>query len=117
MRRTLRRTNMWRTLILVLLVNCSNPDKYEFLPEIEEGTAGLPVDKIIPQENYEYWEYRFSDFSKDEVLCSGGVSLLKDSIKFDNQTSGMFTECDPGLCIFYVMAVKNGKMEIMDSSD
>ena len=105
----LRLTNMWKTLILLLLINCSRPGKYEVLPEIDEGTAGLPVDKIIPQKNYEYWEYRFSDFSKYEVLCSRGVSLLRDSSEFENQTSGIFTECQPDYVFSTSWQLKMGK--------
>ncbi len=111
---------VWHTKMILLLfigimMGCS-VDNYTALPVEIYESGNLPIDKIIPSESYDYWEYRFSDIGKEEVIYKRGEQQL-DSISIENQTNGFFVECDPLLCYSYIVAVKDGGLFIIDTPD
>ncbi|TDP01686.1 hypothetical protein [Flavobacterium sp. 245] len=72
------------------------------------------IDKIEPNEKYQYWEFVFSNpglqSGKDKVLRNVGDSLIKSRYKIINPKKGFFNECMPSWCYSYIAYVKNGKV-------
>jgi len=72
------------------------------------------IDKIIPANEYKYWEcvYKepFVDHSRGRIIVYNGDSLNYSAIaKKINPNAGFFVECAPLACYSYIVGVRGDK--------
>jgi len=75
------------------------------------------IDSIIPNKYYYYWECVFDDYKHRKVYVNNGDSLqFAEKTKKTTSYIGFFRECNPGLCIHYIVAIDSLKNIILINS-
>ena len=83
------------------------------------------VDKIIPNEKYKYWEYVWSmphpqgkeDFDKIKLKKGKISSRKKYQIKNPTPYQGLFKQCMPGTCYYYIAYLENNKINYITTNE
>jgi hypothetical protein len=96
------------TLIIFLIFISCNDLKYKSLDSEKIDTESL-LKKIIPNNNYEYWEINFVSGFTPKIIFYKGNKELKNKFKTEKINSGFFFGCQPGYCYYNINFIENGK--------
>ena len=87
--------------ITCTLLSCSTTRIGDF-KKIKDYSRQELIDKIIPDREYDYWEYRLKGYQEDVLVRNFGDGTQKHKMIDTAPETGFFFECEPGICYSYI---------------